>query len=99
MSLQRIHNPGKIHSLARLVPAKLLEWLIARTIHRSVVHDAGQDFVIWENKRHIQPPALAQGDGPIGAFRVWARQFYPQPAATAHEGDSAAPPEQITSQA
>ncbi len=29
-----------------------------------------------------QQPALAQGDGPIGPFRVWARQFYTaQPAA------------------
>lgn len=52
----------------------------SRTIHQSAIHDAGQDFVIWENKRHIQPPALAQGDGPIGPFRVWARQFYAQPA-------------------
>ena len=65
---------------ARVVPSALLGRLVARAILQSVVHDARQDFVIWENKRYIQPPALAQGDGPIGAFRIWARQFYPQPA-------------------
>lgn len=79
LSLREIRNAGQVHPLARLVPRGLLQRIIARTIHQSVIHDARQDFVIWENKRHIQPPALAQGDGPIGAFRLWARQFYPQP--------------------
>lgn len=82
LSLREIHDAGQVHPLARLAPRALLERLIARSIHQSVIHDARQDFVIWENKRHIQPPALAQGDGPIGAFRIWARQFYPQSAIT-----------------
>jgi cholesterol 7-desaturase len=76
LSAQRIGDPGRIHPLARLIPRAALEELIARTIHQSAIHDARQDFVIWENKRHIHPPALAKGDGPIGAFRTWARQFY-----------------------
>ncbi|MER6304129.1 (2Fe-2S)-binding protein, partial [Kitasatospora sp. NPDC001539] len=28
-------------------------------------------------KRYVSPPRLAAGDGPIGAMRHWARQFYP----------------------
>lgn len=80
LTLRRITDPGRIHPLARLIPRASLEWLIARMIQQSVIHDATQDFVIWENKRHIQPPALARGDGPIGPFRSWARQFYAQPA-------------------
>lgn len=79
-SLRQIEHPERIHPLARLAPRGLLEWLIAHIVHQSAIHDARQDFVIWENKRHIQPPALAQGDGPIGAFRTWARQFYPAEA-------------------
>jgi nitrite reductase/ring-hydroxylating ferredoxin subunit len=77
LSLHEVRHPGRIFPLARLVPQALLEQMIARTILQNVVHDARQDFVIWEHKQHVQPPALAQGDGPIGPFRTWARQFYP----------------------
>lgn len=83
LSLREISDPGQVHPLARLAPRPLLQRFIAWTIHQSVIHDARQDVPIWENKRHIQPPALAQGDGPIGPFRLWARQFYAPAAAQA----------------
>jgi hypothetical protein len=38
-----------------------------------------QDIPIWENKIYVHPPVLCDGDGPIGPFRSWARQFYPSP--------------------
>jgi nitrite reductase/ring-hydroxylating ferredoxin subunit len=40
-------------------------------------HDVGQDFEIWSHKRYVHPPQLAEGDGPIGRYRRWARRFYP----------------------
>ena len=44
-----------------------------------------QDFQIWENKKFRPRPMLCDGDGPIGEYRKWARQFYtagsPEPAA------------------
>lgn len=76
LSLRRIDNAASVHPLARLLPRRLLNGVIARTIHQGLIHDAKQDFVIWEHKRYIQPPALAEGDGPIGKYRTWARQFY-----------------------
>ena len=54
----------------------LLSPLVARMILSGFVHDAGQDFPIWENKRYTEIPALAKGDGPIGKYRQWAKQFY-----------------------
>lgn len=48
---------------------------------RTFAHDVGQDFEIWKNKRYLHPPQLAPGDGPIGTYRRWARQFYPVRAA------------------
>jgi nitrite reductase/ring-hydroxylating ferredoxin subunit len=78
LSLREIEDVAQVHPLARLMPRQPLQALIARIIHQSVVHDARQDFVIWEHKRYTEPPALAQGDGPIGKFRLWARQFYRQ---------------------
>lgn len=38
-----------------------------------------QDVPIWEHKVHVNPPALAEGDGPIGKYRQWVKQFYVQP--------------------
>src|SRR5262249_60817110 len=90
LSLREIEGPGQLPPLARPLPRRALQALIARIIHQSVVHDARQDFVIWEHKRYTEPPALAQGDGPIGKFRLWARQFYTQPDAGAAPADAPA---------
>jgi hypothetical protein len=38
-------------------------------------HDFAADIAIWENKRYQDPPRVCAGDGPIGAYRTWARQF------------------------
>lgn len=35
-----------------------------------------QDTPIWENKIHHERPLLCDGDGPIGVFRRWCKQFY-----------------------
>jgi 3-ketosteroid 9alpha-monooxygenase subunit A len=36
-----------------------------------------QDIPVWENKAYLRRPVLCDGDGPIGLFRTWSRQFYP----------------------
>jgi nitrite reductase/ring-hydroxylating ferredoxin subunit len=60
----------------RVLPLKPLSRVVARALMWGFVADARQDFVIWQHKRYVQPPALAKGDGPIGKYRIWARQFY-----------------------
>jgi 3-ketosteroid 9alpha-monooxygenase subunit A len=35
-----------------------------------------QDIPIWEHKTYRDQPLLCHGDGPIGAYRKWANQFY-----------------------
>lgn len=37
------------------------------------------DIPIWENKKYTSPPILCDGDGPIGPYRKWVRQFYSMP--------------------
>src|SRR5688572_10800696 len=49
------------------------------------VADFQKDFPIWENKAYLDRPLLAGGDGPIGRYRRWARQFYGQVPAEAEE--------------
>jgi len=76
LSIQEITHPQRIHPLLWLVPRALFNRFIAHLTFRGFIHDVQQDFEIWEHKRYIQPPALAKGDGPIGKYRTWARQFY-----------------------
>lgn len=66
--------------LAASVKAYRPRWpltdLAAWGLFNSFLHDTQQDFPIWQNKKYVQPPALAEGDGPIGRYRQWASQFY-----------------------
>jgi hypothetical protein len=52
--------------------AALLRW--------HVRHDVEDELRVLENKRYLERPALAAGDGPIMSVRRWCRQFYPLPA-------------------
>ncbi len=57
---------------------------------REVSRQLEQDIVIWEHKKYIERPVLCDGDGPIGLFRKWVRQFYPQlPQAPEAQGEAA----------
>lgn len=82
LSLRRVGRPERLHLLALLAPRPLLDRIVARGIFGGLVNDVRQDLVIWEHKRYVQLPALAEGDGPIGCYRQWCRQFYHVDAAT-----------------
>jgi nitrite reductase/ring-hydroxylating ferredoxin subunit len=51
--------------------------LLRDIVFKAVCVEVEQDIPIWENKVYVEPPALAKGDGPVAAYRSWARQFYP----------------------
>ncbi len=76
MSVKKIANPSKIHPLLSLVPQKWLNKLILYFTFKGYKNDVYQDFFVWENKKHIPHPALAKGDGPVGLYRRYVRQFY-----------------------
>ncbi|MBZ0252800.1 MAG: hypothetical protein K8I02_05610, partial [Candidatus Methylomirabilis sp.] len=44
-----------------------------------VTRQLEQDTPIWENKVHFERAILCDGDGPIGLFRRWCKQFYTFP--------------------
>lgn len=79
MRLREVANPANLNPALLLAPRFMVNSLIARLTFKGFVHDLTQDFPMWENKQYIQPPILAKGDGPIGKFRTWTRQFYSQP--------------------
>ncbi|MFE2998030.1 Rieske 2Fe-2S domain-containing protein [Nocardia sp. NPDC059246] len=38
--------------------------------------EVNSDLKIWRHKAYLDRPTLAVGDGPIGPYRRWAKQFY-----------------------
>ncbi len=71
------------------LPRAVVDHLIAPATMRHYRADVMQDREIWENKRHIRRPLLADGDGPVGRYRKWCRQFY---ASGEGDGAEAGPP-------
>jgi phenylpropionate dioxygenase-like ring-hydroxylating dioxygenase large terminal subunit len=48
-------------------------------IIRDLEKQMAEDIVIWENRRYFSKPLLCDGDGPIGVYRKWMRQFFSEP--------------------
>lgn len=73
-----LQDPGRSQRAPwRLLPRWLVRTVISRLALRLYAADVEKDFRIWKNKAWLARPALADGDGPIGRYRAWARQFYP----------------------
>jgi nitrite reductase/ring-hydroxylating ferredoxin subunit len=70
-------DKGTTNAPSQLLLSRLLTAALGPVFRR----DLGQDFPVWEHKAYLDQPRLAKGDGPIAAYRRWARQFYSQPAA------------------
>jgi hypothetical protein len=52
--------------------------LLRRIAHHVLCKEVEQDLDVWTYKSFADPPMLAKGDGPIIAYRKWAKQFYAQ---------------------
>jgi nitrite reductase/ring-hydroxylating ferredoxin subunit len=50
-------------------------------VMRGLADQVKLDESVWINKKYLRRPAIAEGDGPIHAYRRWASQFYPEGAA------------------
>ncbi len=84
LSVRRVERPATIHPLLALAPRSWTTGLVARMGIKGFVGDVMQDVPIWTHKVFVTPPALMRGDGPIGAYRNWTKQFYPDQDNTTH---------------
>jgi nitrite reductase/ring-hydroxylating ferredoxin subunit len=76
----------------QLPARRLADAALTQLVLYGLARGAQQDFPIWENKRYLERPALAAGDGPIGLYRRWALQFYDEsPARHEEEGGVTVP--------
>ncbi|MFE0062787.1 Rieske 2Fe-2S domain-containing protein [Streptomyces sp. NPDC059003] len=58
---------------------RLIEHTLSYGMNRWTRRDARADQFVFQHKAYLPHPKLNDGDGPIGAYRHWAHQFYPAP--------------------
>jgi phenylpropionate dioxygenase-like ring-hydroxylating dioxygenase large terminal subunit len=58
----------------------ILDHLVQRLVFYGFVSEVRSDIDIWNHKWYLGRPAIAAGDGPIGRYRKWTQQFYPNSA-------------------
>ncbi len=76
MWVPEVARPEAMGALFARLPSLPRLWLIRKSVRLAVLVDVQEDAEILNRKRYIPRPGLAQGDGDIGIFRRWARQFY-----------------------
>lgn len=60
-------------------PNDMVTNTVAERFQAEIESQLEADIPIWENKIFLERPMLCDGDGPIGVFRKWSRQFYSMP--------------------
>ena len=66
--------------VVKMLPSQMVTSTVGDAFSKEVARQVEQDIPIWENKIYIDPPLLCSGDGPIGKFRKWCKQFYSTPS-------------------
>ncbi|MEV4432462.1 Rieske 2Fe-2S domain-containing protein [Streptomyces sp. NPDC049585] len=76
----RVWTAANVIATGGRLPAPLhraVEGALSSVVNRWTRHDLNDDLRMWHHKTYLPHPRLNDGDGPIGAYRHWARQFYP----------------------
>ncbi|HWB79643.1 MAG TPA: Rieske 2Fe-2S domain-containing protein [Nannocystaceae bacterium] len=68
----------RVWPLVRDMGEPMLVATVAAFFLTEVLRQIEADAKIWAHKVLVARPLLAEGDGPIGAYRRWTRQFYPE---------------------
>jgi nitrite reductase/ring-hydroxylating ferredoxin subunit len=72
------HIDVRFNFTIKKLPDKDVTQGVGKAFIREVSRQLEQDIPIWEHKVYFDHPVLCDGDGPIGLFRKWCRQFYSQ---------------------
>ena len=76
--VREIRRPGRFFAGLGFLPVRFRHGLMSRFFMSEERRYVLQDVVIWERKEYRAPPRLSRSDGPIGKFRLYCRQFYPE---------------------
>jgi nitrite reductase/ring-hydroxylating ferredoxin subunit len=78
LRILKVDDLGKVLKPLRHVPEPVATRIVSTLFMKAFEMDINQDFDIWENKGYVTRPAISKADGPIGMFRRYCRQFYPE---------------------
>lgn len=76
LSVRDFRDSPRMPGSLRRLPPGVARAVLVPALLAVYQRDVEKDFPIWEGKRYIDPPPLASGDGPVGLYRRWVRQFY-----------------------
>jgi nitrite reductase/ring-hydroxylating ferredoxin subunit len=76
LSVRDLSVSPRVPAPLRRLPRAMTRRLLSRALLWIYRGEVEQDFAIWRHKRYVDPPLLAPGDGPVGLYRRWVRQFY-----------------------
>lgn len=76
--VREIRKPGRFFAGLGFLPVSMRHRLLNRIVLSEERRYVLQDVVIWERKRYRAPPRLSRADGPVGKYRQYSRQFYPE---------------------
>ncbi|MDE2807200.1 MAG: hypothetical protein OXN90_02165 [Gemmatimonadota bacterium] len=85
--LREIRKPRRFITGLGFLPMKLRQRLMNYILLSQQKRDVLQDVVIWERKQYRPTPRLCRADGPIGKYRRYCRQFYPEQPIARGSGD------------
>jgi phenylpropionate dioxygenase-like ring-hydroxylating dioxygenase large terminal subunit len=77
-SVREMRKPRRAIMGMRFLPVPLRHRAMNQFLLTQQKWDVQQDVVVWERMRYQQQPRLCRSDGPIGAYRRYCRQFYPE---------------------
>jgi len=77
--VRQMRKPRRLIVGLRFLPTNLRHHVMNQIVLTQQKRDVQQDVVIWERMRYQDQPRLCRADGPIGAYRRYCRQFYPEP--------------------
>ncbi len=75
--VREIRRPRRFITGLGFLPTSLRHRLMNVILLREEKRFVLQDVIIWERKRFRSSPRLCRADGPIGKYRLYCRQFYP----------------------
>ena len=76
--VREIRKPKRFIAGLGFLPVRLRHRLMNGIMLSEERRFVSQDVVIWERKRYQAPPRLSRADGPVGKYRQYSRQFYPE---------------------
>jgi nitrite reductase/ring-hydroxylating ferredoxin subunit len=76
LSLRDFRVSPRLPAALRCLPRAMTDRVLARALLRVYRSEVEEDIHVWRHKRYVPRPVLAPGDGPVGPYRRWVKQFY-----------------------